>query len=99
MLRHNSDNVLISNHFFYFGNKAIPVDIDSISSRGIRGHLRILLERDQRADPARKLIETVCNQHQSSLNQVLSDPCQFEESYKVVDQTTGKFSWERAELC
>jgi hypothetical protein len=99
VLRHSSDHVLISNHFFYFGNQAIFVDVDSIISGSIRDYLKINLERDPRAESARKLIETVYGQHQSSLNQVVSDPCQFKESYKVVDQTTGKFSWEREELC
>ena len=32
----SSNNVLISDHFYYFGNKAIEVDLDSIEYHRIR---------------------------------------------------------------
>jgi hypothetical protein len=82
-----TDQVLISNYFLYFGNEAVPVDLDSIGYGRIRNYKKIRLSDSQEA---RDLIVTMFREHRSDVNIVVSDPCQFMDSHQRVDQVTGK---------
>lgn len=72
-----SDKVIISRHFFYFGQDAPVVQeglLDSMGYKNCRGH-RIF-------DEAVSLIGWLQNSFGNSLNQVLADPFNFEDSEK-----------------
>jgi hypothetical protein len=84
-----SGNVLISNYFLYFGTAAISLDLNSIDYHRIRDFKRIELSVDNNGG---RLIASIVNTHRSKLNMVISDPCQFKDSHKRVDQATGKIS-------
>jgi hypothetical protein len=74
-----SDKVLISEHFFYFGRKAPVVPSDLLSATGFKnyiGHRRFLDE------PAKKLVAWLCATFSVSLNQVMADPFNFDQSEK-----------------
>ncbi|CAI2160037.1 Uncharacterised protein [Serratia fonticola] len=83
----SADQVLISDHFYYFGDKAVEVDLNSIEyHRGI-GYKKIPLEH---SIPANDLIKKMELEFGRDKNLVISDPCQFSDCYKRVDQVTGK---------
>ncbi|EKN6384286.1 hypothetical protein DVP09_11610 [Yersinia enterocolitica] len=82
-----AEQVLISDHFYYFGDKAVEVDLDSIEYHGGVGYKKILLEHSV---PANELIKKLETEFRSYKNLVISDPCQFSDFYKRVDQGTGK---------
>jgi len=82
-----SEKVLISHLFLYFGDAAIPVDLDSIGYHRIRNYLKINLSK---SESAYRLVQSTINAHHSSINMVISDPCQFMDSHKRADQGTGK---------
>lgn len=83
------DDVLISNYFFYFGSRAITVDLDSIGHGRVRNTKKTpLLDLQE----GQELITLICQENHRNLNTVISDPCQFMDSHKRVDQDTGKFS-------
>lgn len=82
-----SDRVLISRHFLYFGSQAQEVDLDSINyKRGI-GHRKISLSDSEEACT---LITTIFRKNRNDINIIISDPCQFEDAHKRVDQGTRK---------
>lgn len=81
------DQVLISNHFFYFGKSAIPVDLDTIEYKSKPGFKKIDLASSH---AGRDLIKTICRNNTSNTNLVIDDPCQFMDSHRRVDQGTGK---------
>ncbi|CAM6902034.1 hypothetical protein ACOJ84_001341 [Morganella morganii] len=83
----SSDQVLISDHFYYFGDKAVEVDLDSIEYRGGIGYKKIPLEH---SIPANVLINKMESKFSGDKNLVISDPYQFSDFYKRVDQGTGK---------
>ncbi|HBE9081604.1 hypothetical protein [Serratia fonticola] len=83
----SADHVLISDHFYYFGDKAVEVDLNSIGyHRGI-GYKKIPLEHSISASDLIKKVELEFGRDK---NLVISDPCQFSDCYKRVDQVTGK---------
>lgn len=82
-----SDQVLISNYFFYFGEKAIPVDLSSINYVSGLGFKKICLSESKEG---RVLIESVYKSYRKDLNLLIADPCQFMDSHRRVDQGTGK---------
>ncbi|WP_210456891.1 hypothetical protein [Vibrio crassostreae] len=82
-----SDQVLISSHFYYFGNEAIDVDLTSIGYHRIRDYKKIALDE---CLPAVELIKKIDQNFRSEKNLVISDPCQFSHFYKRVDQATGE---------
>lgn len=83
----SANQVLISDHFYYFGDKAVEVDLDSIGyHRGI-GYKKIPLKH---SIPANDLIKKIELDFRSYKNLVMSDPYQFSDCYKRVDQETGK---------
>jgi len=84
-----TDSVLISNCFFYFGSMAIDVDLDSIGYKRIRDYKKNHIEA---GSAELNLIQSVFDDYHSSLNSIISDPCQFDIADKRVDQKTGKLS-------
>jgi hypothetical protein len=82
-----SDQVLISNYFFYFGENAIPVDLASIEYKSGLGFKKINLSVSKEG---RSLIESVYKNYWKNLNLLIADPCQFMDSHRRVDQGTGK---------
>jgi len=83
------DQVLISNNFFYFGREAINVDLDSIGHGRIRNLKKTNLTRSLEG---KVLVENLVSENKVHQNLVLSDPCQFMDSHKRVDQLSGKLS-------
>lgn len=74
-----SDKVLISEYFFYFGREAPVIPPDLIRATGFKnqiGHRRFTDE------PSKRVIAWLCTTYSSSLNQVIADPFNFEESDK-----------------
>lgn len=84
-----SDNVLISDHFWYFGAAAITVDLDLIGYGRVRNIKKVKLTESNNGG---QLISSIVNAHHKNLNRINSDPCQFKNSHKRVDQATGKIS-------
>lgn len=82
-----SDRVLISRYFLYFGNQAQEVDLGSINYKRGRGHKKISLSDSEEACT---FITSMLRQHRNDINIILSDPCQFADAHKRVDQGTGK---------
>lgn len=83
----DSDQVLISSYFLYFGNQAQTVDLDSIGYLRIRNYKKSSLSD---SGEARNLITSIFRENQSNINLIVSDPCQFMDSHQRVDQGTGK---------
>ncbi|EOB6396899.1 hypothetical protein ACHELZ_002363 [Vibrio vulnificus] len=83
----NSDQVLISSHFYYFGKEAVDLDLASIGYHRIRDYKKIALDKSL---PAVELIKEIDQKFRSEKNLVISDPCQFSDFYKRVDQKTGE---------
>ena len=82
-----SDRVLISRYFLYFGSQAQEVDLGSINyKRGI-GHRKISLSD---SEEAHILITAMFRKNRNNINIIVSDPCQFEDAHKRVDQGTRK---------
>lgn len=82
-----SDQVLISNFFFYFGGDAISVDLSSINYVSGLGFKKINLSISVEG---RALIESVYRNYRKDLNLLIADPCQFMDSHRRVDQGSGK---------
>lgn len=83
----NTDQVLTSNYYLYFGSDAIALDLDSIGHhRRVRDFTKINLNQSAKA---RKIIESISNRYRNSINNIIADPCQFMDSHKRVDQDTG----------
>lgn len=82
-------DVLISNYFFYFGNQAVSVDLNSINYKSTPGCKKLDLNKSLKA---RAIIKDLYSSHKQNLNLIVSDPCQFELSHQRVDQGTGKLS-------
>lgn len=83
----NSDQVLISSCFLYFGSQAQTVDLDSIGYRRIRNYKKSSLSD---SGEAHNLITSIFRENQSNINLIVSDPCQFMDSHQRVDQGSGK---------
>jgi hypothetical protein len=82
-----TDQVLISEFFFYFGSDAIDVDLDSIGHhRRIRDFTKTHLDNSIHG---KEIIESVSKKHRSFINNVIADPYHFMDSHKRVDQETG----------
>lgn len=81
-----TDQVLISGHFYYFGDKAVDIDLKSIGYQKIRDYKKIALDN---SISAINLIKKIELEFLSNKNLVISDPCQFSDFYKRVDQKTG----------
>lgn len=82
----SSENVLVSDHFYYFGKDAPEVDLASIGYKNHRGHSKKLLGDKSVAD----FIGSIEQNHK--MNLVLDDPFDFLAASKRVDQATGKIT-------
>lgn len=85
----STDQVLVSEYFFYFGEQAVPVDLISIGYKRIRDCKKTSLEG---FGTAQDLIASIVNTNRNNRNFIVADPCQFADSHLRVDQKTGKFS-------
>lgn len=83
------DQVLISDFFFYFGEGAIPIDLESINYRRIRNIKKTCLSG---SDAGRLLIANIFKENYRNRNYVIADPCQFMDSHQRVDQISGKLA-------
>lgn len=83
----STENVLISNFFFYFGENAIPIDLNSIGYGRIRDYKKINLSQFSCGET---LISKVVSKFSANKNMVIGDPYCFSESHKRADQQTGK---------
>ena len=83
-----SANVLVSEHFYYFGKSAPEVDIASIGYANHIGHGKKPLNDNNITD----FISKIEQLYQSEINLVLDDPFDFLAASKRVDQATGKIS-------
>lgn len=81
------EDVLLSEFFFYFGSDAREVDLDSVDYISKPGFKKISLDSSNKA---KEIINDIYNNNRTSLNIVVSDPCQFDISHKRVSQDTGK---------
>ncbi len=82
-----SDKVLISKHFFYFGREApsVPSDLlHTIGYKNQRGH-RVFEDK-----VAGRLIEWLHDEFRGSLNQVIGDPFDFNNSEKRYSKGNNK---------
>lgn len=82
----SSNNVLISDHFYYFGKSALEVDLASLGYKNRRGHRKMLLSDEN----VFGLIHRIELDHKIGINSVGDDPFDFLEASKRVDQATGK---------
>ena len=85
----DSDQVLVSNFFFYFGDQAVTVNLDSVNYVSGPGYKKIDLTT---SNAGKELIESTYISYKSDLNCIISDPCQFMDSHQRVDQVTNKIS-------
>jgi len=83
-----STNVLVSDHFYYFGKSALQVDLASIGYKNGVGHSKKLLSDKTVA----AFIDAIERQHKNVINLVLDDPFDFSNASKRVDQSTRKIS-------
>lgn len=84
----SSSNVLISEHFYYFGISAPQVNLQSI---GYKNHIG--QSKKPLSDKAVSVfINTIEQQNKSRVNLVLDDPFDFLSAMKRVDQATGKIT-------
>lgn len=81
------NQVLISNHFYYFGGGAIEIDLNSIEYNRIRDYKKIFIAT---SISAQKIINKIYSENKNMKNFIISDPCQFSDFDKRVDQETGK---------
>lgn len=82
----SSDQVLISDWFYYFGSAAIEVDLNSIGFHRVRDRRKILISD---APAAGDMIKGICAAHRANKNYVIADPCQYMRSHQRVDQRKG----------
>jgi hypothetical protein len=83
-----SDNVLISNHFFYFGSAAPPVDLPSIDYKNRIGYRKKPFGNPKVAS----FVEDIEEKNWENRNVVIADPFDFEQAEKRVDQGTSVIS-------
>lgn len=84
----SSANVLVSDHFYYFGMSAPKADLASIGYKNHRSYSKKLLSDKNVAD----FISSIEQNHKSEINLVLDDPFDFLAASKRVDQATGKIT-------
>ncbi len=84
----SSTNVLISDHFYYFGMQAPNINLASIGYRNGIGYKKIPLIDCS----AQTMIQQLEDECAAGRNLVLDDPFDFTRAHERVDQSTGKFS-------
>ena len=85
----NTNQVLVSDCFFYFGSMAVDVNLKSIDYIRIRDFKKTDLST---SSDGRLLLEKMCAENRRHRNIVIADPCQFMSSHQRVDQDTGKIT-------
>ena len=84
----SANNVLISNHFYYFGKNAKKIDLMKIGYKNHRGHSKIDLNENKISS----FIARFEKKNRSSINLVMGDPFDFLSATKRVNQISGKIS-------
>lgn len=84
----SSVNVLVSNHFYYFGKSAPEVNLAAIGYKNHRNYSKKLLSDKNVAD----FIGSIEQNYNMEMNLVLNDPFDFLAASKRVDQATGKIT-------
>ena len=84
-----SDSVLVSEHFYYFGNEASPIPKSLLNNLGYRNQVGHRVFDDAKA---KRLIEWIEKSYRGSLNQVSGDPFNFDESQKRYSAGTNRVS-------
>lgn len=82
-----SDSVLVSEYFFYFGSEAPPVPKALLTKLGYKNQIGHRVFEDSKATP---LVEWIEKSFRNSLNQVSGDPFNFDESQKRYSAGTNK---------
>jgi len=83
-----SESVLVSTHFYYFGSDAPEVDFGPLGNTQVRDFRKVPLGDEA----VRTLIENMEKDYRECLNQVAADPFDFARASARVDQSTGKLS-------
>ncbi|MFC1902483.1 hypothetical protein ACFLX4_00225 [Chloroflexota bacterium] len=81
-----TDNVLISNHFFYFGSAAPSVDLPSIDYKNGIGYRKKPFGNPK----VSSFVKDIEEENWENRNVVIADPFDFEQAEKRVDQGTSK---------
>jgi len=81
-----SDHVLISKHFYYFGSKAPEIDLESIGYQNGRNYAKKFLGDAEII----KFIKNIEQQYRIDVNTIIGLPFNFNEAAKRVDQATSK---------
>jgi len=84
-----TNNILISNNFFYFGINAAVIDLDAIGHGRIRDYKGYSLENNK---PAYKEISKFIKKQNNAKNILQGDPVNFHQFDTRVDQGTGQYS-------
>jgi hypothetical protein len=82
----SSENVLISQYFFYFGCDAPLIDLASVGYTNVRNYRKMPLKNDR----VSRLVKSVEIKYKNEINAVEADPFDFREASKRVDQSTGR---------
>lgn len=83
-----STNVLVSEHFYYFGKSALPVNLTSIGYKNGVGHSKKSLSDKAVA----AMIDKIKQQNKNGINLIQDDPFDFSDASKRVDQSTRKIT-------
>jgi hypothetical protein len=84
----SSENVLISEHFYYFGSSPPEVDLGSIRYENVRNFRKMPLG----AHGVRAFIAQIEAAHHQHLNHVAADPFDLSRASHRADQSTGRLS-------
>jgi len=82
----SSCNVLVSDHFYYFGKVAPAVDLESIGYKNRRNYNKKLISDAAVAN----LINWIEQCYKKEINLVQGDPFNFSSASKRVNQATGR---------
>jgi len=83
-----SVNVLISNHFYYFGSSAPLIDIASIGYKNVRNYRKFSFNDSA----VSTLVKKIQSEHWKDRNRIIADPYDFVRAAERVDQSTGRIS-------
>jgi hypothetical protein len=84
----SSANVLISEHFYYFGKSAPNIDLGIIGYVNGRNYQKRCLDDEN----VSQFIDSIEITNMRNRNLVLDDPFDFSKASKRVDQATGKIT-------
>lgn len=84
----DSENVLLSTHYYYFGCDAPKVKLESIGYKNVRNFRKLSLDDKS----VRSFVEEMEDEYREFRNKVAADPFDFARASERVDQSTGKLS-------